>query len=336
MRANIKTLRGRLNKGVLVCAVVKANAYSFGDTLIAKAIEREVDWFAVATLAEARRVRAVTAKPILLFATCEDFKEAKELDLVVSINSVDEMKRLSRVGGTCHIKVNTGMNRHGVQTLWQLRRVIEVARDNPNIKVDGLYTHMAFEENHIDEVDKQLKRFQPYIQLFKRSFRGKGLIHAACSGAMHYSPAQFDMVRVGKAIYGGYAGYKTAMTLTSKVVGVQNIRRGEYVGYAGTFVASQPMKVGIVPCGYADFVHFNFSNRTCVEVDGVRCKILGRVCMDSFMVDVTAVPRALGKPVTITAPKKGLGIMDHVMAARMVTCEYLCTLDFSRARVTYE
>ena len=339
IRLNIKTLKKHLGKNVKICAVVKANAYSLGDTKIATAINNHIDCFAVAHLDEARRLRnAGITKDILLFGVCLDYKTAVDLGLTISVNSVKEITDLSSKASKpvkVHIKVNAGMNRHGVSTLWQLRKIVDIAKSNTKIKIEGLYTHLAHEEDNIAGIDAQLKTFNPFRILFKRHFP-KGIIHAACAGSAHYPAAQFDMVRVGKSFYGGYDGYKTAITINAKVVSVQNIARGETVGYGGTFTAISQMKVAAVSCGYADVVHFNFSNRASVQISNVPCKILGKVCMDSFMIDVSHIDKPLGKTVTIIAPRKGLTIMDQAKVTNTVTCNLLCSLNFSRASVTYK
>jgi len=341
IKDNIKTLRKRIGKNVKICAVVKANAYSFGDQVISPAIERDIDCFGVAHLKEAKRLRdAGIIKDILLFGICSNYTQALKLNIVVSINSVAEIRDFIKTKTAnnrpkiCHVKVNTGLNRYGIKNLWQLRKIIELAVEN-NIDIRGLYTHFSHEEDNLEMVDKQLEKFKPFRKLYKKYFP-HGMIHAAAAGTAHYPPAQFDMVRVGKNLYGGYPGYKTALTVRAKIVAIQNIRKGEVVGYAGVFIAPHNMRVGVVNSGYADFVHFGLSNKGVVLVDNRECKILGRICMDAFIIDVTHIENPLSCEVTLIGDKSPVTIMDIVKTSATVTCDLLCGFNYDRSCVSYK
>jgi alanine racemase len=340
---NLRKLKKILLPHVKICAVVKANAYSLGDVTVSQEIEPDVDSFAVAAIGEAVRMRnGGIKKPILMLGVCNDYKTAIERDITVSIQSMREYKTLCKAllghkPTKCkiHIKVNTGMNRYGLASVWQLRSILALAEKNPSIMVEGLYTHLAFETDRTDEIDRQLKKFAPFKQVCRARFP-RIIIHAASSGSAGYLPAQFDMVRVGKLMYGGLDGYSTAIKVTSKICAVQNLAPGARVGYGGTGLITSPTVCGIVPCGYADLTHINYGNKCSVLVDGVRCKILGRVCMDSFAVDVTNIHSPLGKTVIIIGTQKGIGIMDISRATDTIACSLLCSLDFTRTEVVYK
>jgi len=338
IRENIRTLKKRMHSGVKICAVVKANAYSFGDKKISTAIEKDVDMFGVANVVEGKRLRdAGISKDILLFGICSNYEEAIKYDLKVSINSIAEIRAFIKAKGNkkiCHIKVNTGLNRYGITSLWQLRKIIELSIEN-GIVVEGLYTHFSHEEDNLTPVDKQLEKFKPFRKLYKKYFP-KGIIHAAAAGTAHYPPAQFDMVRVGKCFYGGYHGYKTALTIKAKIVAIQNIRKEETVGYNGTFIATNNMKIGVVNCGYADFTHFNMSNRGFVLVDNNQCKILGRVCMDTFMIDVSDITNPLNQEILIIADKSPIKIMEITKLCNTTACDLMCGFNYDRAKIIYK
>jgi len=331
IKQNLKTLKQYLEPGVKICAVLKANAYGLGDITVARAIENQVDMFAIAHINEATRLRtAGITKPILLLGICQDIKAATRLGLIISVNSINELKRLPK-NCKIHIKVNTGMNRYGISHIQELEQIIKMSREN-NIYIEGLLTHMAYETDNIPQIDKQLERFKPFRELFKTHFP-HGIVHAAPAGAAHYKPAQFDMVRVGKCLYGGFDGYQTALTITAPIVTNQNLKPGDTVGYNATFTAPDHMRIGIVACGYADCTNIGFSNTGHVLVGKTPCKILGRICMDSFMIDITNVH---GKTATIIAPKNGVQIMDHVKQTGVIACNILCSLNFNRAEVIYK
>jgi len=336
---NIRTLRKKLRKNVKIQAVLKADGYSLGDVTIAKIVRKHVDSFAIAAISEAERLRdAGITEPILLLGVCQDYSRAIELGLCISINSVNEMRQLiSVVKGqqnkvAVQIKVNTGLNRFGISNLWELREILDFASSCKNVTVQGLYTHMAHEEDNIPGIDEQLRRFAPFRGLFKRLVPN-GIVHAACSGSAEYLPCQFDMVRIGKIFYGGYPGYKTAVELKAKIVSVQKVAKGETIGYRGTFRASKSMIIGAIACGYADVASCAFSSGAVVYVDGVACRVLGRVCMDAFMVDVSEVKNPLGKMATIVSNKKGTTIMELCESTGMITCDFLCGLNFQRTKL---
>jgi alanine racemase len=144
------------------------------------------------------------------------------------------------------------------------------------------------------------------------------------------------MVRIGKTFYGGYHGYRTALKVVSKVTALQHVAAGSKIGYGGTETAARPTVVGVVPCGYADLVHINYSNTLCVLVDDTPCKILGRICMDSFMIDVTNVQAPLGKRVTIIDDRKGLTIMEIAEKTGCIACNMFCSLNFQRSELIYK
>ena len=339
---NLRKLKKQLLPNTRVCAVLKANAYSFGDVVVAREIEACVDSFGIANIKEVVRLReGGIKKPVLLFGPCADLETAVRHDTIISIHTVSEIKALAKVlerlRAKCkiHIKVNTGMNRYGVSNVWQLKSILALAKKCDGITVDGLYTHMAFETDKIKEIENQLKKFTPFRTVMRNCYP-KAIIHAACSGSAGYVPAQFDMVRIGKILHGGFDGYRTAIKITSKICAVQNVPTGARIGYGGVHVAAQPMVVGVVSCGYADLAHYNFENAMFVHVDNKPCKVIGRVCMDCFLIDVTDVKSPMTKTVTIIADQKGIGIMDVCRATNIIACDLLCSFNFARAEVQYK
>lgn len=343
IKSNIKRLKRHLLPGVKICAVVKANAYSLGDVRISQFLQPYVFCFAVSDIREAVRLRENgIVKPILLMGVCEDFKIAIRHNLTISINHLREFKSLAKVLGklpdasaAIHLKVNTGMNRYGLNNIWQLRTVLAEAELCPRIKIEGLYTHFAFETNKTHEIDIQIRRFAPFRTIFSRKYP-KAIVHAACSGSAHYLPAQYDMVRIGKSFYGGFDGYKTAVEISSKITAVQNVAPRQHIGYNGTGYTEKPMTVGVVPCGYADCTHFNFSSSHTVIVGDVPCPVLGRICMDCFMVDVSAVNKPLGKKVKIISSSPGQTIMEIARTTNTIACNLLTSLNFQRCEVIYK
>ena len=334
-------------KRIKICAVLKANAYSFGDVQIAKLIESRVDNFAVATLCEAERLRGNgISKQIILLGACPDFARLIALEVTPSINSAIELeqftKTVSALGTSInkkyifHIKVKTSLNRFGVSTIWELRKILSIAKKNRCLKLEGIYTHFAHEEDKPELVDKDIAAFTPFYKMAKRYFPS-AYVHSACAGTAHYPPALFDMVRVGKLLYGGYKGYETAIDATCKVVATQNAKQGQEVGYGGTHAFGTHGKIAVIPCGYADIIPFAFGNKSVVMIKKVPCPIIGRVSMDSAIVDISHIKRSIkiGESVKIFANNSHLNIMKHCENSGIVTCDLLCSLNFTRTDLEY-
>ena len=234
-----------------------------------------------------------------------------------------------------HIKVNTGMNRYGISNIWQLKKILTLAQTCSTVEIDGLYTQFAHSIGDPQSIDEELKRFAPFRSMVKNA-HPRAIIHAACTNSIDLPATQFDMVRVGKLFYGGYDGYKTAIKITSKIAAVQTVPRGGKIGYNATETAKEPMTVAVVPCGYADLIHYRCSNTYHVLVGSTPCKIMGRVCMDSIIIDVTAVANPIGKTVTIMDDKRGVTLMDLARQTHTIVCNILCSFHFDRVRVIYK
>jgi len=329
---NIAKIKSKLRPNVRFCAVLKANAYSLGDVKIASLIEPHIDMFAVARLPEVIRLRnAKITKPILLLGVCEDFKTAAENNAIVTIQSPLDVRAVCDFSHTkpiaVHIAVNTGMNRFGLASVMQLRSTILILKKHPNVRVEGIYSHFSHESTSptgMQAINRQIKRFVPFKTFFKRNYPN-GLVHFACSGTMELPQAQFDMVRVGKAMYGGFYGYKNAIGLNSKVIHVHRINRGESVGYGGTFTAQNAMQVGVVQCGYADELFLELAKIKEVYIGKTPCAVLGRICMDNFMIDVTNIENPLGAKVQIIGNQAPL--MQHVDNSNQSGAKLLCGLN---------
>ena len=316
---NIRAVRDKLRSGVLFCAVVKSNAYGMGAVEIATATEPCVDMFAVSNVREAKELRgAGIAKPILLLGVCQDIGAAVENNVMVTVTSIKEMQSVCACAGVAgvHIKVNTGLNRYGITTLWQLRSIIAIAK-RYNVNVCGLYTHFTHETATADGqkgVERQIRAFAPFKALFRRNYPF-GIVHAACSGQAGFTPAQYDMVRIGKSMYGGFAGYETAVEIAGKIVATQTVQKCQTVGYGGRFIARERTQIGVVNIGYAVAGFLLFCPAPSVFVGRVKCPVVGSVGMDSLMVDITGVKNPNAKRVTILGAMDGVQIMDYVNAS---------------------
>ncbi len=319
---NIVAIKKRLQPNTKFCAVVKSNAYGFGLERISRLIAPLVDCFAVMTLAEGIALRNYgITHDILILGVTSDFATAIKYNLIITLNTVAEAKYLSQnhLRPRLHIAVNTGMNRFGLNSVHELRAVLQLL---PDAYWEGCYTHLAYEADHPDQVAQALKNFQKFTRIVKQYYPHV-LLHAGCSGVINYPAAHLDMMRIGKALYGGTRDTQTALTIKSKIVAVKRIKAGTTVGYNGEFIASQNMVIGIVQGGYAHGIQRQFSGQASVLVDKQPCPIIGRVCMDCFFIDVSKVNKPLGKTVTILANHHGQSLIDLAHATQTIPCYLL-------------
>lgn len=320
-----------------VWAVVKANAYGHG-------LERgirgfaEADGLALIEPESALRLRELGwQKPILLL---EGIFDAADLDTVVrakldfAIHCVEQIVWLeqAQLNGPLdvHLKMNSGMNRLGFKPE-AFRVAYQRLRANPAVRKITLMTHFA---NADDPLNPGLPLQQQALQ-FEQGVSGlneERCIANSAADLMHPG-LKSDWVRPGIMLYGATPGgasaeqfgLKPAMTLSSKIIGIQRIGAGEAIGYGSRFVAAAPMLIGAVACGYADGYPRHAPNGTPVLVDGVRTGIVGRVSMDMFSVDLTHVPgAAVGSAVTLWG--KGLPIDEVAHAAGTIGYELMCAL----------
>ncbi len=325
---NVATIKKHLRNDTKLCAVVKANAYGFGLIRISRLLAPLVDCFAVATLAEGITLRHNGIKQdILIFGICEDIPTAIKHNLIITIESPSQARILhkQKLHPRIHLAINTGMNRFGLNSIHELRTILQLLNHD---RIEGVYTHLAYEQDHPSQLKTYLDRFQKYVQVCQKHFPHI-TVHAGCSGVINYPLAHFDMVRIGKALYGGTAGTKTALTITSRIISIKKIKSGETVGYDGTFVAPRPLVVAIVQGGYANGIPTQFSNKVNVLVGKHSCRVIGRVCMDYFFIDVSEVDNPLNKKVTIISHQHGQTLPAISQQAQMITCDLLHQLTTS-------
>ncbi len=300
--ANATALKARMAPADLI-AVVKANAYGAGAAGLAPALEAAgVDRFAVVWPHEGYMLRqaGVTAPVLVLgHAFPADATPAVRSALTLTCNSVDLGQALSeaagRVGVTAkvHVKVDTGLHRFGLE-LEAAVQLAEALRTLPNLEVEGLTTHMA----NADEADDTFAEHQH--EVFRAAAARLPWIpyrHTANSAtALRRNELRYDGVRVGLALHGVLPANTSGPSLTpvlslrARLARVSDVAAGEGVSYGLTWRAERPSRVALVPVGYGDGWRRDLGNRSAVLVRGQRAPMVGRVCMDQFLVDVTDIP----------------------------------------------
>lgn len=319
---NITAIKKRLQPNTKFCAVVKSNAYGFGLERISHLIAPLVDCFAVMTIVEGIALRNYGIKQdILILGVTTDFASAIKHNLIVTLNTVTEAKylRQNHLRPRLHIAINTGMNRFGLNSVHELRAVLQIL---PDARLEGCYTHLAYEADHPAQIDQALVQFQKFTRIVKQYYP-HAILHAGCSGVINYPTAHLDMLRIGKAMYGGTPDTQTALTIKSQIIAVKKIKAGATVGYNGEFVAPKAMQIGVVQGGYAHGIQRQLSGTASVIVNNHRCPIVGRICMDCFFIDVTDLNRPLGQTVTIMTTGHGQTLMDLAKITQTIPCYLL-------------
>ncbi|MCL1820416.1 MAG: alanine racemase [Oscillospiraceae bacterium] len=310
-------------------AVIKANAYGHGALQTARRLECcGADYFAVACLSEALELRHNDIKtPILVmgYTPAEHADMLAELDITQAVFDTEYAEALSKNLSRelkIHIKVDTGMNRLGVKTA---REVREIARLK-HLRPEGLYTHLADADTPGGAfVSKQLEAFNSIkADLIDIKFP---ITHCANSGGvLYYRESLFDMARSGILLFGADGDFRPVMRLRARIAQIIDVRKGDTVSYGRTFTAGRGMKAAVVCAGYADGYLRSLSNKGVADYNGVIVPVIGRVCMDMLMLDVSDADRAkVGDSVTLFGSEK-LSAARLAELAGTISYELLCAV----------
>jgi alanine racemase len=336
-----------------IIAVVKANAYGHGATRVGLALEAAgARWLACADIEEGVLLRQAGVRiPILVFGALSlgnvDGVFAHQLTPTVStpsaVRTLEEAAARHHVRLDCHLKIDTGMNRLGFRHD-QLDRTMPPLLGSPHLRVTAVYTHFATADNPDDPLfGEQRERFARAYDKLRALGLGPVARHAANSAALlRDERVWFDFVRPGLLLYGlvppplaTTVPLKPVMQLTSRIVAVKGIRPGEGVGYGMKFRTDTPRSVAVVPAGYADGLDARLAGRGFVLVRGVRAPIVGSVCMDMLMIDVTDLHAEPGDQVVILGEQANERMDAREMAAAIGTIPYelLCRIGTRIERV---
>ena len=308
IRQNIKTVQALNPADRKTLLVIKADAYGHGSVTLAKEMDDLADYFAVATMDEAVELRnAGIVKPILILGYTDEseYEAAVKNDITLAIYDAEEAMLLSETAlklgkkAKVHIKVDSGMSRIGFQcTESDVEEAVKLLSMD-GLDVEGIFTHYAKAdyENKSDAMT-QYEKFSWFVKTMEgrgADFKIRHIDNSA--GAMEIHSEGFDMMRLGIVIYGLYPSeeidksvvLKPAMTLKSRVVHIKTLEAGRGIGYGWTYVTDKPTKVATVSVGYADGYPRALSNNGRVLIHGQYAPILGRVCMDQIMIDVTDI-----------------------------------------------
>lgn len=309
---NIAQVQQKAGPDVKVMAVIKANGYGHGAIPIARALSQRnhIYGFAVATAEEGAELRrSGITQPILILGHTfpEQFETVLQSHLTQTVFQLETARALSECAvhmGVCckvHIKIDTGMGRIGLPAAQASIAEIKQIAALPGIEAEGIFTHFACaDESDKTSANLQEEKFTSFLALLEQKGVFIPIRHVCNSAAiLDFDDRYFDLVRSGIMTYGLYPSeevkrngihLRPAMTLKSHVAFVKTIHAGDSVSYGATYTAADDRIIATVPVGYADGYPRSLSNRGRVLVNGKFAPVVGRVCMDQFMVDVTGIP----------------------------------------------
>lgn len=340
---NAAAVRNRIDPGVKVLAIVKADAYGHGSRQVARRLEDKelCDCFAVATALEGLALREAGIKKdilILGYSDEEEMEIAVKNDIQLTVYSEDSLRGLNAVSekmgkdASAHLKIDTGMNRIGVKNSDALDAVLTLWKSITGIRMAGIFSHFSSADISKEYTENQ---FDAFIKACERAkaYGFSPVRHISASTAMFDRKYQLDMVRAGISLYGGNEEndvFLPAQTLKSHPVRIIRLKKGEKVGYGMNFSCERDTTVMTVPCGYGDGYPRLLSNRGYVLVNGVKAPIIGNICMDMLMADVTdAGDVNNASEVVLLGEQNGNRITPLALANLSNTIPYEIMLGFS-------
>lgn len=318
--SNLRTLQKSLPHQPRIMVMVKALAYGTDDIQMAKFLEScGVDILGVSYVDEGVSLKRAGVKQTIFVINAAKYEVQKvvkwdlelgvsEREIITALNS--EAARQNKVIKV-HLHVDTGMGRFGTRPENALELAQFIAA-SPNLKLEGLMTHFACAEDPKSDrfTKNQIKQFDQTIGTLKQAGISIPYLHAANSSAsIRFKLPQYNMIRIGVAVYGLHPSeatkkqleLKPALSLLSRVVGINTLKKGESLSYGRKFIATRNnQRIGVLPIGYFDGLHLNYSGKGHVLIRGKKAPMVGKICMDFMMVDMTDIPNAeVGDPVLI-------------------------------------
>jgi len=349
---NVKKIRQIVGENTQIIAVVKANAYGHGAIEVSETLlENGVTMLGVGVIEEGIVLREAGIKaPILICGITmnDQLKPLVMYNLTATVCDLKAVKTLSRIANKkkkkvrVHIKIDTGMGRLGIPSADTLNFVKEISQMK-NIKIEGIFTHFAAtnEEDGI-YTRKQFEKYKKALLELEKEKINIPLKHIANSAAILSSSCfHLDAVRPGIIIYGLFPSSKTKRTVQlkpaaefkTKIVFLKEVPAGESIGYGRTYTTTSPTRIATLPVGYADGYSWLLSNNGEVLVRGERAPIIGRICMDLCMIDITHIEGVeIGDEVVLWG-KQGLGMVSVEEVAQKIESivyEVICMVDKER------
>ncbi|MEK6564282.1 MAG: alanine racemase [Candidatus Omnitrophota bacterium] len=352
---NFNLVKKLVGRKVKILVPVKADAYGHGIIAISKRLEKlGVDYLGVASIDEGIAMRGNgIKKPILILSPIfpDVAKAVLENNLIPSVCTLELALRLNREAARrkrkalIHIKVDTGMHRVGIAHHSAAKFIRRLSRLE-NIIIEGIFTHFPCADNNPAFTRRQIGMFEDLIRQLDEGGINIPLRHAANSlGVLDYPAGHFNMVRPGLMVYGLSPKDKlrhklfAVLSLKTRIAYVKDVEKGKGVSYGHTYITSRRTRLATLPLGYADGYPRSLSNKAFCLISGKRARIVGRICMDQMMVDVTHI-RGIkaGQEVVLIGRQKGESVSAEELAklAGTIPYEIACSLGHRVTRIYYK
>lgn len=356
LEENYRSIRNLLSPGVKLLCVVKADAYGHGSIEISKRLRSiGVDYLGVATVDEGVKIReAGIETPLLIMSGLFPWEETGPLmkyNLTPVVYEEGFFKRIlngperAEKSLKVHIKFDTGMGRLGFAPS-EAQKVARMAKSLTGVEVEGLMSHFSASETRDDYGNAQIEMFRKVIAEFEQEGLRPPVTHMANSGAVvNYPEGHFSMVRVGICLYGSHPSpeveerlpLKQVMKVATRIAFLREFPSGAALSYGRTYVTDKPAKIAYIPVGYSDGYPRSLSNKGLVLINNRKCSIVGRVCMDWILADVTGLGsvKAGDEVILLGEGKEGERISANEMAhsAGTIPYEVLCKISGRVVRV---
>lgn len=344
---NVSSIRCSLDNNVMIMGVVKANAYGHDAPEIAPLLlQNGVSYLGVARLAEGIELRKSNIKaPIFILGLTikEDMEALLSYNITSAVCDIGDVEFLSKLAvknnkvAKVHIKVDTGLGRIGVSTENALPFIRKV-KDMRNIQIEGIFTHFAVaDEDDKSYTEEQFEKFNSVLDALESSGIRIPLKHVANTATVLDLPhMSLDMVRIGILLFGLYPStevkrtieVKSALKFKSRIIYLKQVPAGRSISYGRTYTTTADTLIATLPVGYADGYSRLLSNSAAVMVKGRKAPVIGRVCMDQTMIDVTHIPGIeVGDEVTLWGEQK---IYESAERMHTIVNEVVCMADKKR------
>ncbi|MCL5795088.1 MAG: alanine racemase [Patescibacteria group bacterium] len=334
---NLAQFQRLVGKKVEVMPIIKSNAYGHGLLGVANLLKGRVKWFGVVNLDEALLLRANGIKNrifVLSYFNAAQIDLGIKKDISLPIYNYTDAAAVSRqakkVGkiAKIHVKIDTGTSRLGILPQQVLSFFTQV-NELPNLKIEGVWSHFAASEENFSYTNLQLSKFKKIIFELEKNGFNIPYKHFACSAAtLTRKDSYFNLIRLGVSLYGLWPSklaknnsklkLKAALTWKTKIIQIKNISSGTKIGYGCTYTAKRQMKVAVLPVGYWEGYDRRLSNLGEVLIFNQRCRVVGRICMNLMMVDVTDIKNIKLGDEVILLGGQGRGVISAEMLAEKI------------------
>lgn len=351
LKHNINEIKNIISNNVEIIAVLKASAYGNGAEILLNTFKNNgINNFAVAIPEEGEKLRKLDSNINIVILNQPNICE---IDTIINNNlacGVCEIEFLSELNkksiennkiSKIHIEVDTGEGRNGVLPS-ELPEFLDKVLKLKNIKVEGVFTHLTCADSDKEYTHSQIEKFNKAIEYIKNKGIKIKFIHAAnSSGVLGYKEAHFNAVRPGIMLYGYYPDsqyankvkLKPVEKLVSKINYIKTMPIGSGISYDKTFIAERETKIAVVPIGYADGYKRAFSNKAEVLINGKRAKVIGKVCMDMIMIDITDLDNVNINDDVYLFDNEEITVEELAKIADTINYEIISTISFRVDRV---